>query len=89
MTHVRNKRFKNTGLRAVLGYAAVHFNRVHVDRTLLLKALALYTLVNAATNLITRRGFGEKVRHVLHNLPPVPCPSVAMSPSLCCAACFL
>lgn len=47
---------------AVVGYAAVHFGKVHVDRNLLLKALALYTLVNAAVNLITRRGFGEKVR---------------------------
>lgn len=49
-------------LCAVLGYAAVHFNKVSVDRTLLLKALALYTLVNALVNLVTRRGFGEKVR---------------------------
>lgn len=54
-----------SGLLAVLGYAAVHFNRVHVDRGLLLKALALYTLVNAVTNLITRRGFGEKISHVI------------------------
>ena len=47
---------------AVLGYAAVHFNRVHVDRHLVLKALALYSLVNTAVNLITRKGFGEKAR---------------------------
>ena len=46
----------------MLGYAAVHFNRVHVDRHLVLKALALYSLVNTAVNLITRKGFGEKVR---------------------------
>lgn len=46
---------------AVLGYAAVHFNKVHVDRGLVLKALALYSLVNTAVNLVTRKGFGEKV----------------------------
>ncbi|KAK9902062.1 hypothetical protein WJX75_003035 [Coccomyxa subellipsoidea] len=54
-----------SGLLAVVGYAAVHFGKVHVDRNLLLKALALYTLVNAAVNLITRRGFGEKISHVI------------------------
>lgn len=57
-------------MHAVLGYAAVHFNRVHVDRGLLLKALALYTLVNAGVSLITRRGFGEKVHHLPSKLPP-------------------
>ena len=46
----------------MLGYAAVHFNRVSVDRGLVLKALALYSLVNTAVNLVTRKGFGEKVR---------------------------
>ena len=46
---------------AVLGYGAVHFGRAHVDRGLLIKAFASYTLVNAVVNLVTRRGFGEKV----------------------------
>jgi hypothetical protein len=54
-----------SGILAVLGYAAAHFNKIHVDRNLLLKALALYTLVNAAVNLITRKGFGEKVGRLL------------------------
>ena len=48
---------------AVLGYGAVHFGRAHVDRGLLIKAFASYTLVNAVVNLVTRRGFGEKVRN--------------------------
>ena len=47
----------------MLGYGAVHFGRAHVDRGLLIKAFASYTLVNALVNLITRRGFGEKVRN--------------------------
>ena len=45
----------------MLGYAAVHFNKIHVDTHLLLKAFALYTLANTAVNLVTRKGFGEKV----------------------------
>ena len=50
---------------AVVGYAAAHLNRWHVDRELLLRALALYTLFNAVVNLVTRRGFYDKAR-----LPP-------------------
>ena len=46
---------------AVLGYGAVHFGKAHVDRGLLIKAFASYTLINAVVNLVTRRGFGEKV----------------------------
>ena len=46
---------------AVVGYAAVHFGHAHVDRSLLIKAFASYTLLNALVNLVTRRGFGEKV----------------------------
>lgn len=34
--------------------------RWHVDRELLLRALALYTLFNAVVNLVTRRGFYDK-----------------------------
>ena len=48
-------------LCAVVGYAAVHFGKAHVDRGLLIKAFASYTLLNALVNLVTRRGFGEKV----------------------------
>lgn len=49
-------------MHAVAGYAAVHFGKAHVDRGLLIKVFAGYTLLNALVNLITRRGFGEKVR---------------------------
>lgn len=56
---------------AVLGYAAVHFNKLSVDAPLLLKAFALYTLANTAVNLITRKGFGEKAR--------APAPSTLLS----------
>ena len=49
-------------VHAVAGYAAVHFGKAHVDRGLLIKVFASYTLLNALVNLITRRGFGEKVR---------------------------
>ena len=51
-----------TALRAVVGYAAAHLNRWHVDRELLLRCLALYTLFNAVVNLVTRRGFYDKAR---------------------------
>lgn len=46
----------------MVGYAAAHLNRWHVDRELLLRALALYTLFNAVVNLVTRRGFYDKAR---------------------------
>ena len=39
----------------------MHFGKAHVDRGLLIKAFASYTLLNALVNLVTRRGFGEKV----------------------------
>ena len=44
----------------MVGYAAAHLGRWHVDRELLLRALALYTLFNAVVNLVTRRGFYDK-----------------------------
>jgi hypothetical protein len=64
-------------MRAVLGYAAVHFNKLSVDAPLLLKAFALYTLANTAVNLVTRRGFGEKARH-----PPATAPFHDLEPSV-------
>ncbi|CAL5224011.1 g6630 [Coccomyxa viridis] len=54
-----------SGILAVVGYAAVHFGKAHVDRGLLIKAFASYTLLNALVNLVTRRGFGEKVSHII------------------------
>ncbi|CAK0737986.1 hypothetical protein CVIRNUC_000977 [Coccomyxa viridis] len=54
-----------SGILAVAGYAAVHFGKAHVDRGLLIKVFASYTLLNALVNLITRRGFGEKVSQII------------------------
>lgn len=55
----------------MVGYAAAHLNRWHVDRELLLRCLALYTLFNAVVNLVTRRGFYDKAR--LPRLRPGAC----------------
>ena len=63
-SHVRSAGWHgcDMSVHAVAGYAAVHFGKAHVDRGLLIKVFASYTLLNALVNLITRRGFGEKVR---------------------------
>jgi len=46
----------------VVGYAAAHLGRWHVDRGLLLRCLALYTIFNAVVNLVTRQGIWDKAR---------------------------
>jgi hypothetical protein len=53
----------------VVGYAAAHLGRWHVDRGLLLRCLALYTIFNAVVNLVTRQGIWDKARG---RAPPLP-----------------
>ncbi len=56
--------------RAVVGYAAAHLGRWHVDRGLLLRCLALYTIFNAVVNLVTRQGIYDKARRRPHTFCP-------------------
>lgn len=46
----------------MVGFVAVWFNKLQVDRVKLLQALAILTLFTTAVNLVTNRGVGDGVR---------------------------
>ena len=48
-------------LSAVVGFVAVWFNKLSVDRVKLLQALAALQLFVTVVNLVSRKGFGDKV----------------------------
>ena len=48
-------------LPAVIGFVAVWFNKLSVDRVKLLQALAALQLFVTVVNLVSRRGVGDKV----------------------------
>ena len=45
----------------MVGFAAVWFNKLQVDRVKLLQALAILTLFTTAVNLVTNKGVGDGV----------------------------
>lgn len=52
-------------LISVVGFVAVWFNKLQIDRVKLLHGLAILTLFNIAVNLLTEKGVGDGISNVV------------------------